>query len=180
MIKAAKTKAQDRAKVHRMPARAFEAEVIALGDDEVRLRAAVDGGECTARPAVIGWAPSVGDRVVALDGFVIGVRSCRTVTLRVEQGDLVLEAPAGSIVLRTARVETIANEIASVVGKVELRAERIVERAVDVYRDVEGTLQTRAGRMRTLVEDAFRLFARRTDVRSREDTAIDGKRVLLG
>jgi Protein of unknown function (DUF3540) len=169
-----------KAKVHRLPTRAFEAEVIALGDDEVRLRSTVDGEESTALPAVVAWSPSVGDRVVALDGFVIGVRSCRTVALRVEKGDLLLEAPAGSIVLRSARVETIANEVASLVGKVEIKAERIIERAVDVYRDVEGTLQTRAGRVRTLVQDAFRLFARRTDVRSREDTSIDGKRVLLG
>ncbi len=66
------------------------------------------------------------------------------------------------------------------VGSWELRAERIVERARDVFRDVERLMETRARRARTIVDRLLELSARRTSIRSSEDTSIDGKRVLLG
>jgi len=78
------------------------------------------------------------------------------------------------------RLGVRAAELATLVGKWELRAQRLVEQVVDAYRDVDGLLQTRAGRMRTLVEGAYRLLSERTDIISREDSVIDGKRVLLG
>ena len=49
-----------------------------------------------------------------------------------------------------------------------------------LLRTVEGLLETRARRARTLVDRGLELLARRTSVVSREDTRIDGKRVLLG
>ena len=78
------------------------------------------------------------------------------------------------------RIGVRAAELATLVGKWELRAQRLVEQVVDAYRDVDGLLQTRAGRMRTLVAGAYRLLSQRTDILSREDSVIDGKRVLLG
>jgi len=66
------------------------------------------------------------------------------------------------------------------VGKLEVSAQRLIETAGEVFREVEGLLQQRAGRARTLVKETFRLLAGRTDIASREDTVIDGKRVLLG
>jgi hypothetical protein len=82
--------------------------------------------------------------------------------------------------LNAERISVRASELATLVGKWELRAQRLVEHVVDAYRDVDGLLQTRAGRMRTLVEGAYRLLSERTDIISREDSVIDGKRVLLG
>jgi hypothetical protein len=55
------------------------------------------------------------------------------------KGDLSLSAPAGKIVLR-------APEVVCESGKLEINAGRVIERAKDVYREVEGLLQTRAGR----------------------------------
>jgi hypothetical protein len=107
--------------------------------------------------------------------------------------DVELEAP-GTVSATSARVSVHtgegdvnaerlavrASELSTLVGKWELRAQRLVEQVVDAYRDVDGLLQTRAGRMRTLVEGAYRLLSERTDIISREDSVIDGKRVLLG
>lgn len=65
-------------------------------------------------------------------------------------------------------------------GKHEVHAQRLIEKACEVFREVEGLLDVRTGRARTLVREAYRLLAGRTDIASREDTTIDGKRVLLG
>lgn len=65
-------------------------------------------------------------------------------------------------------------------GRLEVAAQRLFEAAGEAYREVEGLLQQRAGRTRTLVKETFRVLAGRTDIASREDTVIDGKRVLLG
>jgi len=48
--------------------------------------------------------------------------------------------------LNAERIAVRASELSTVVGKWELRAQRLVEQVVDAYRDVDGLLQTRAGR----------------------------------
>jgi hypothetical protein len=89
------------------------------------------------------------------------------------EGGLVLAAPGGKIAMRAAEIECEA-------GRYEVRAERIVERAHDVYREVEGLLHARADRVRTLARDAFQVFAKRLHLAAEEDASVDGKRVLLG
>jgi hypothetical protein len=89
------------------------------------------------------------------------------------KGDLILSAPEGKIALRASEVECEA-------GRIDLRADRIFERARDVYRDVEGLLQTRVERVRTIARGAYHLFAKRVNVAAEEEAAVDGKRVLLG
>ncbi len=93
--------------------------------------------------------------------------------LRAAEGDLVLRAPRGRVVVAGQVVELAA-------GAIEVRASRVLERVVDVYREIEGTLHTSAGVVRTLVRGSLDLFARDTRIVSEEDTAIDGKHVLLG
>ena len=78
------------------------------------------------------------------------------------------------------RLVIAAQEISTLAGRFELRARRVIEQLGDVYRDVEGVDQTRAGRVRTLVAGVYRVFAQRSEVVSRDDSIIDGKRVLLG
>jgi hypothetical protein len=110
-------------------------------------------------------------------------------TAEVVDGEIVVKDPRGRTVIvfdgARARVEAEdldfnARKITLSAGVIELRAARIFERAGEVYRDVEGTLHTRAERVRTLVKDAYHLFAKRASVASEEDTSIDGRRVLLG
>lgn len=109
-------------------------------------------------------------------------------------GDLVLEAPAGTMRLkakelefeaeqitqRADRVLTVASHIGWSADRWELRVNRIKERAREVYRDVDEVLSTRAGRLRTVVRTSAQLLAKRTTIRSKEDTSIDGRQVLLG
>lgn len=50
----------------------------------------------------------------------------------------------------------------------------------NVFRDVQALLQTRAGTVRSIAREGMSLFADRTTIRSKKDTAVDGERVLLG
>lgn len=89
----------------------------------------------------------------------------------VDAGEAHLRAEASRLDAETHTVQ---------VGRLEVAAQRLFEAAGEAYREVEGLLQQRAGRARTLVKETFRLLAGRTDIASREDTVVDGKRVLLG
>jgi len=118
-----------------------------------------------------------GERLVVRDarGAIVVTYDAERGTAEIvaPKGDLVLSAPHGKIAMKALGVECDA-------GRIELRADRIFEHARDLYRDVEGLLQTRAERVRTLATGAYQLFAKRVNVLAEEDTAIDGKRVLLG
>lgn len=66
------------------------------------------------------------------------------------------------------------------VGRLQLDAQRVMQRAIEVYQQVEGVIETRAGRVRTLVKGATQVFSKSTSVVSEQDTFVDGRRVLLG
>jgi hypothetical protein len=118
-----------------------------------------------------------GERLVVRDprGAIVVVYDAQRGTAEIvaPSGDLVLSAPRGKIALK-------ANEVECTAGRIELRADRIFERARDVYRDIEDLLQTRTGRVRTIARAAYHVFANRVNVAAEEDAALDGKRVLLG
>jgi hypothetical protein len=117
-----------------------------------------------------------GERIALRDaaGRLLLTLDGATGELRLEaEHDLRLAAPRGKVV-----VEASALDLS--VGHYELRAERIVERATDAFRTVEGILETRARHARAVVSRTLELFGRRTTIASEEDTRIDGKRVLLG
>jgi hypothetical protein len=57
---------------------------------------------------------------------------------------------------------------------------RILERAKNVYRQVEELQQTRAKRVRTLVEQSYQLNSETTTIKSRKNVNIDGERIHLG
>jgi hypothetical protein len=118
-----------------------------------------------------------GERIVLRDarGSIVVVYDAERGSAEIvaPRGDLTFSAPEGRIALR-------ASEVVCEAGRYELRAERIFEHAVDVYREVQGVLQTRAERVRTLAKEAYHLFAKRVNVLAEEDAAVDGKRVLLG
>lgn len=106
-------------------------------------------------------------------------------TARVEAAQAHIQAAdtrvTGSDVTITAeRFFTKVRALVHHAERMEVSAGRILEKAREAYRDVEELLQTRAGRARTVVEDAFHLQARRTSITSKDETSIDGKKVLLG
>jgi hypothetical protein len=67
-----------------------------------------------------------------------------------------------------------------VVGKLETTAATIVERAADVFRQVRGLHQLRAGRFRALVEGAVDLGGGRLSFLARDEVRVDGKKINLG
>lgn len=124
------------------------------------------GASASVEGETIALRDAAGRLLLTLDGA--------TGELRLEaQKDLRLSAPSGQVV-----VEASAMSLST--GHYELRAERIVERATDVFRTVESLLETRARHLRAVVSRTLELAGRRTSITSEEDTRVDGKRVLLG
>ena len=121
--------------------------------------------------------------------------------ISVPHGDLELRAPNGSIRLQAGkRVEVRAPEadvkvgearvtarqltstidrVRQVVGVLETRAERVIERARNVYRDAEELSQTRAGRIKIIAEKTVHVLGQHTLFKAREDVKIKGEKVYL-
>jgi hypothetical protein len=149
----------------------------------------VDGGSATIRDPegriVIVYAHGRAE-IVAPDGDLVfsaptgKVRISAGTDIEIDaKGNLTQRAGETSSVLATRIVQT-ASHIAQQAERVEVTAARLVERTRDVYREATDLMETRAGRARTLVSDVYSLLSRRTTMASKEDTTIDGKRVLLG
>lgn len=118
-----------------------------------------------------------------VDAGVTRVCSDHTVVEASERLDLTakeIHLDAERLVQRVTELVTEAESIATSADRWQLRANRIHERARNVFRDVESLLQTRAGTLRSIAREGMSLFARRTSIRSKKDTTVDGERVLLG
>ncbi len=111
---------------------------------------------------------------------------------RLDAKGATIAAPEVDVRSRRARLtagvaETIARELRTSATRiettatvVETTAERIVTKAQTMAQDVTELLETRAGRMRSIVRGVFSLRSRSTNLKSKDDTAIDGRHVLLG
>jgi len=158
--------------------------------------AALDGDAIVVRSPqgeeLVRYAPAVGLTVCAPDGDL---------RLAAPRGRVLIQAAAGLAVetegaigmqaaswrlqvdeatIVATRIEAQAREWVQSVGRLEVRARRLVESFQDAYREVDGLMQTRAGRVRQLVRGACQLFAERTTIASEADTSIDGEHVYLG
>jgi hypothetical protein len=98
-----------------------------------------------------------------------------------------LRLEASHLILSSERLQLSARELVAeftdarwTAQRWQLVATRLHERVRDKIVDVENALQTRAGRVRTVVSATWEVLSRRTRLRSKEDTSVDGKRVLLG
>ena len=140
-----------------------------------------------------------GGRVVLRSGLDVCIEAERDVThsagrrlelraageLRVRGDELDVAARTSRLVSANATVlaraiATTAEHMVLGVGRYELVAERIVERARNTVRDVAELAQSRVGRLRTIVRDVYSLRSRKAELVSEEETSIDGRRVLLG
>jgi len=110
----------------------------------------------------------------------IEAKSTRVITDRLELEAKASRAVVGKATVLARQIATTANTLAHNVERYELTAKRLVEKTEDAFRDVSDLLQMRIGRMRTLVKDVHALYSRRTVMVSKDDTSIDGKRILLG
>jgi len=150
--------------------------VAAVDEVLIRLHRAPTEEVVRAEVAVMHYDPQPGDVVLVAaqaDGvFVMGVLgAARRRAAHASTGVLVLSAE-NKVVIDAPEIEVRA-------ARMETTAVTIIERADDMHRHA-GELQIAAGRCRTIVDDSFEVVAGRTRIVSDDDTAIDGRRVLLG
>jgi hypothetical protein len=101
--------------------------------------------------------------------------------LRVASGDLRICAEKGSVDIEAAHAVRVRAPTAEWrVGTWLLRARRIREHAESFLFDASDSMQVRAGRIRSVARGVVQILSGRTIMRSKEDTAIDGNRILLG
>jgi Protein of unknown function (DUF3540) len=67
-----------------------------------------------------------------------------------------------------------------VAGKVERFANSVIERTKDVYATVDGVVQLKAGRLRTLLTGTYHFKAKRAYMKADEDFKINADRIHLG
>lgn len=113
-------------------------------------------------------AVSLTDKGLLLSSNSIGVKA-KSGKLNIEHS--LLEGKTFKGVLDRSRL---------LVGKIETVAVRIMERAKNVYRHVEELQQTRANRVRTLVEGTYQMNSETTYIKSEKNVNIDGERIHLG
>jgi len=90
------------------------------------------------------------------------------------------EIAAGTLSTVARAVAAKAESIALTADKYELVAARLFEKSRDAFREVVDLAETRVGRARTIVSTIFSLSTRRTVLTSKEETSVDGRKILLG
>lgn len=109
----------------------------------------------------------------------------RPEAVEIDTEELAVKTVVGRLVAEQAsvlahRITTTATTISHTAERFELAADQIVERARDAFRTITDLSQTRAGRVRTIVDDLYTLYSKRTALQSTEETSVDGSKVLLG
>ena len=67
-----------------------------------------------------------------------------------------------------------------VIERLETVAQRVFQRAVNIFSRVENLQQTQAGKVRTLVTEDYYLKAEHTDIHAEQDVKINGDKIHLG
>jgi hypothetical protein len=152
----------------------------------VRIDAAADVTIAAARDAIVEGARRSELRVSTPGGafpasrVAVDARGATVAAPKVDVSTRAARLVASGADVVAERVRTSASSIETTAKKIDITAERVATRAKELVEDVVDLLETRAGRVRSLVRGAFSLRSRTTAMKSKDDTSIDGKRVLLG
>ncbi len=139
----------------------------------------VAGGEVSLRGATAA-SLTVGGRAGETAGLRVDAR--RTVLA----GDtLVAAAKEAEVHFQKARYlgkvfNATVERAETLYGELTTRADTLVERATNAFRQVEELHQLHAGRLRTLVEGGMRLEGGHVVMRAKEEVHIDGEHINLG
>ncbi len=130
------------------------------------------------------YRPAAGDVALVIAdedrAYIVGILSGRGRTVFEVGGDLLLRA-GGTVRLQGARgVEIEGPRVSLKADKLETIVRTIFERAVSCYRWVKETLQTHAGRTRTMVDGTATISANRIVESAQKEVKIDGKQIHLG
>lgn len=144
--------------------------------DHVRVKRE-DGAFVWARLALaVPYRPAVGDEVL-----VVGSERIYVIGLLRGAGDLKLEAPDGFIDVVAGRgVRIVAPEVSLRAGRLEIVAQRILEKARDAYLWIAELFQLKSRRMRASAESTLDMRAETAYVRAKRDMNIDGRSINLG
>lgn len=115
-----------------------------------------------------------------LNAIQLGRQSTRIRTRRAELDADEADLRIGHSRLEGDRVETRVSVLQTTAERIETVAETVVQRFGSLCRKVSGLMQSRAGRLRTLVSGAWHQRAQRADLRSKETFKVDGERIHLG
>ena len=98
-----------------------------------------------------------------------------------------IDVAAGQGRFSIARASYHGKQVASSVdrarmtyNRLEIRAQRILQRSEHLFHQVRQLCQVQAGRLRTLVHGAHHIQSERTTLIAKEDVHIDGKKINLG
>jgi len=105
---------------------------------------------------------------------VMGVTTER-LAAKIDRADMTL----GESNLVVGTIRTVARRMKLEVGVIETKAERIVERAQESWRETEGLSQTRAGRLRLVAKGAFQAIGQQALLKAREGVKIKGEKIYL-
>lgn len=152
-------------------------EVRAAGDLSLSAGGAVriEGGERAALSSRGAVELSSRGSAVRLDGERAGV-SGELFELRAQRADVTTKE--ANLVVGTLR--SVAHRVREKAEVVERTAGRVVERAREVYREVEGLEQTKAGRLRLVASAALTLLGQQALLKAREDVKLKGEKIYLG
>lgn len=164
-------------------------EVLRVRDGSGRLlfehrpgRSVVHAPEGDLAFAAEGLLSLTGGQGVRIDGgpeLHVTSRRTRLDTDRLgaEVGEARVRARDASLVVGTLR--TVAERVAERAETVERTAGRVIEKAREAYREVEGLSQTRAGRLRLVAERAFTVLSEQATLKAKDDVKIKGEKIYL-
>jgi hypothetical protein len=90
------------------------------------------------------------------------------------------EVATAKVTLMARRIAVTAERVAQNVEHYELQADKLVQRARNSVQEVTELAQSTVGRARAVVRGIYSLRSKRTIMVSKDDTSIDGERILLG
>ncbi len=130
------------------------------------------------------YRPEVGDVVLTIghedDLYVIGVLDGKGLTRLDFPGDVELRS-AGRMRLEAKEgINLRSDRITMSADRLDVTVKKIRERAVSIFRRVEGTLRTVAGRERKNIEKQSTLHAGKIVRKAVKDVVVDGRQIKLG
>lgn len=147
--------------------------VVIDGGDRVAVTARREVTIATQPEAAPGADAARAEVSLRRDELKLGARTLGLTALRAA-------ITADELGLAARSLRTAAKVAVQAVGVLETRAERVVERAKNAYRDVEELAQTRAGRVRLVARETLHAVGKRAVVRGDEDVKVKGEKIHLG
>lgn len=97
-------------------------------------------------------------------------------TTKLEEGRFSIR----EVIFGAHTIETSARALRQVYDVVERRADQVIERTRDSFREIEGVDRTRSGRIRLVAKKAFSLLTESASLRAERELAIAAAKIELG